>query len=427
MAKKTEKENPIIGREKQEIDLIKFNVKSPEEQNSEVENVLKEIYQDDLKISKKHISKVIKLTYSAKDNYTFLPYNLKVSKEKLSLKFEVLPKKPVGIGWVIFSIWLFIFAVIAATYAGFNYLRLSDLNKDIDGDGIPDINIDINNDGEADINIDVDGDDIPDLNIDYKGNRKAVFNIDTDGDGIADSNLVNDATDGNPCDINCDINGDGWPDLNIDLDGDGVPDVDMDTNGDGIADLNIDSDGDGICDINCDTNGDGLCDYRCLQAHELDDGLSTGTSVVTGTGKVETATPYLIINYEHGLTVNVQGLLPDDQPPIPGHTNEKPVKEFIVENMSDYPIYYSLRWNVTTNTFITDNLKYTMVGSNGGPSLDKTTMPKRSATIFENILIMPRVTQKFRVEMNLEGTGEPQNEDQGRLFVGHVDVILNPN
>ena len=29
--------------------------------------------------------------------------------------------------------------------------------------------------------------------------------------------------------------------------------------------------------------------------------------------------------------------------------------------------------------------------------------------------------------MNLEGTGQPQNEDQGRLFVGHVDVILNPN
>ncbi len=428
MAKKEEKQNPILGRAGQTIDLSKFNLKTEKDQMEELEKVLKEIYQDDLKIANRHILKCLKLTWDINDNYTFLPHNLKVSREKLKLKFEVTPKKNISFGWVIFSVWMLVFALIGATYFGFQYLRVADLNKDIDGDGIPDINIDINNDKIADINIDTNGDNIPDINIDYKGNRKAVFNIDTDGDGIADSNLVTDATNGKKCNLNCDIDGDGWPDLNLDLDGDGIADVDIDTDGDGIADLNLDLNGDGICDLMCDTDGDLICDYKCIKTPDGGDeeGPKTGSSTQTGDGNIETSTPYLVINYNEGLTVNVKGLLPDDQPPIPGYEHVKPVKEFVVENLSDYPIYYGLSWKVDKNTFVSNNLKYTIVGTNGGPSFPLATMPKRNSVITTRILIMPRVTQKFRVEINLQGTGAPQNEDQGKEFAGYIEIDLNP-
>ena len=75
------------------------------------------------------------------------------------------------------------------------------INKDVDGDGVPDINLDIDGDGEAEQNIDFDGDDIPDIN------------IDTNGDGITDVNL--------------DIDGRGFYDGNIDTNGDGIPDRDL--------------------------------------------------------------------------------------------------------------------------------------------------------------------------------------------------------
>ena len=422
---KEPKENPIIGRAGQSIDLVKFNIKTEKDQLAEIENILKEIYQDNLKISRKHILKCLKLTWTINDNYIFLPYNLKVSREKFNLKFEVQPKKGISFGWVIFASWLFIFAIIGATYAGFSYLAVANLNKDIDGDGIPDINIDINKDKKAEINIDVDGGDIPDLNIDYKGNRRAVFNIDTDNDGKADANLVGDGSGEKECKINCDLNSDGWPDINLDLDGDGITDKDIDTDNDKVPDLNLDINGDGVCDIMCDTTGDGICDVKCIKAHETDDDVKTGTSTQTGEGNVETSTPYLIINYNDGVTVNVRGLLPDDQPTIPGYPVVKPIKEFTVENLSDYPIYYGVKWIVNKNTFVTNNLKYTIQGTNGAPNLSATVTPKSSQTIYDRILIMPRVSQKFRFEINLEGTGIPQNEDQGKEFIGIIEVDLN--
>ena len=184
------KENPIAGFEGKTIDLAKFNIESSENQYKIIENTLKEIYKDSIEVDKKLVYKVISLTYNPKDDYTYLPYDLKVSKEKLELKFEVR-KRVFGIGWLVFSTGLLLLAIIGATYLGFEYLKASNINIDIDGDGIADINIDIDNDGKPDINIDLNGDHIPELNIDYMGNRKKIFNIDTNDDGKADFNYTN--------------------------------------------------------------------------------------------------------------------------------------------------------------------------------------------------------------------------------------------
>lgn len=123
----------------------------------------------------------------------------------------------------------------------------SDINKDTDGDGVPDTNIDIDGDGKPDVNIDTDGDGKPDINI-----------VDHDGpdgtpDGKPDGINPNDP-DFNPDDpknkpnINIDNDDDLKPDVNTDLDGDGVPDVNIDTDGDGVPDKNIDANENGIID-----------------------------------------------------------------------------------------------------------------------------------------------------------------------------------
>ena len=49
---------------------------------------IEELYKDNLDINKKIVMKVIRTTLNAKDDYVYLPNNLKVSKEKLKLKFK---------------------------------------------------------------------------------------------------------------------------------------------------------------------------------------------------------------------------------------------------------------------------------------------------------------------------------------------------
>ena len=422
MAKdKNKKTNPIAGFGGKVIDLAKFNIKSDKEQYEEIKKTLEDIYQDNLKVTRKHIMKVIGLTLVPKDDYVYLPYNLKVSKEKLNLRFEVVKKKTVGLGLIIFGIWLFVFALVAATYAGFRYLSLADLNKDIDGDGIADINIDINGDNYADINIDTNNDDKPNINIDYKGNRKSVFNIDKDGDGKSDYNLVNDASDDEKreCKINCDIDGDGWPDINLDLDGDGEPDTDIDTDNDGIPDLNLDIDGDGKCDVMCDTDGDNKCDYQCIKPD--DDGKNTGSSSQTGDPNTNSGSTTLMLNFVDGVTVNVDNLYPDDQP---GVAKVNPYKTFTVENLSNNTIIYSLKFKVIKNTFVTNNFQYKVEATNGGGTLGYTPAPKKDAYIVRNVSIPARVSQKYKITFNLAGTNKPQNQDQGKNFTAEIDVEL---
>ncbi len=410
----TKNTNPIKNFPGKEVDLTKFNLLSDKAQYDEIKKILENIYKDSLKINRKQVMKVISLTLTTGDDYTYLPHSLKISKEKLKLKFEVVPKKGVGLGVIIAALWALLFSIVGATYAGVYYWSIKDLNKDIDDDGIADINIDITGDKKADINIDTNGDKKPNLNIDYKGNRKAIFNIDYDGDGIPDYNLVNDATDKNKvCKINCDTNGDGWPDINIDLDGDGIPDLDIDTNGDGLPDLNLDINGNGKCTIMCDTNGDGLPDTNIIES-PIGGGKHNGSSSVTGNPDTNQESAYLILNFIDGETLNVEGLMPDDQPYY--NADIKPYKTFTVENLSNVDLTYSILMVVKYNTFTSSNFKYKVEATNGAPNLGYTVAPKEDTYIAKDVRIAKKTTQKYRVTFNLEGTNSPQNEDQGKIF-----------
>ena len=407
------KENPIKDFPGKEIDLTKFNLLNDKDQYDEIKKILQNIYKDNLKINRKYVMKIISLTLTTVDDYTYLPHNLKVSKEKLKLKFEVVDKKPVGMGIILLAFWGLIFSLVGATYAGVYYWSIKDLNKDVDGDGIADINIDIDGDKKADINVDTDKDNKPNLNIDYKGNRKAVFNIDYDGDGKADYNLVTDVTvEGAVCELNCDTNGDGWPDLNVDIDGDGKADLDIDTNNDGIPDLNLDINGDGVCNIMCDTDGDGKPDKNIIDSPN-GGGIHSGTSTTTGTPDTNQETASLVLKFIDGETLSIEGIMPDDQP---FYNVVRPYKTFSVENLSNVDLTYSIIMQVGLNTFTTNNFKYKVEATNGAPSFGYNVAPKYTTYIAKDVKIAKKTTQLYRITFNLEGTKTPQNEDQGKEF-----------
>ena len=415
--------NPIAAFGGLTLDLKAHNKLSDKEQAQKIEDSLKDIYKDNLKVTKKHVLKVVRLTLNPKDDVIYLPHNLCVEKKGLNLEFYVAKKKPIGFGWVIFAIWAFVIALIAATYYGVRYMSLAELNKDIDGDGVADINIDIDNDGIAEINIDIDGDDKPDLNIDYKGDRMSKFNIDLDEDGVVDSNMVmvvvgESAT----CNLNCDIDGDGWPDTNLDLDGDGVADIDIDINNDKVPDLNMDLNGNGDCDVMCDEDGDKKCDSNCIEA--TNPGEQTGSSEFNGDPEVIQGSSTLVINFIEGETVSLTDMVPDDQPFFEEIVKVNPYKTFTIENIGAYPVMYSLKWKNVINTFTSNNFKYMVESTNGGPQIGYTVAPTFNDYIARDIIIMPRVSQKFKITFNLEGINAPQNMDQGKMFQAAIDIEL---
>ncbi|MDW3211901.1 MAG: Ig-like domain-containing protein [Reichenbachiella sp.] len=156
-------------------------------------------------------------------------------------------------------------------------LELIILANDSDGDNIPDIDEDLDGNGDP-TDDDSDGDDIPDY-----------LDEDDDGDGIdtkdedvdSDDDPTNDDTDGDniPDYLDTDDDGDGVESIDEDLDQDGNPAND-DTDGDGIANyLDEDDDGDGIAttdEINGDCDRDGI-------PNELDADLCESPATVLNT------------------------------------------------------------------------------------------------------------------------------------------------
>ncbi|MCI8541642.1 MAG: hypothetical protein HFE67_09075, partial [Erysipelotrichaceae bacterium] len=121
---------------------------------------------------------------------------------------------------------------------------------DVDDDGCPDLNIEIeDNEGNTIlINGDKNEDGIPDYNIDKDGDGVPDLNIDTDKDGKPDLNLVI-LKDWKPSkcitfgDVQFSSGINAKAEINIDLDNDGIPDINIDNKGDFKPHLNISKDG----------------------------------------------------------------------------------------------------------------------------------------------------------------------------------------
>lgn len=398
------------------LNLDKFNKLDAKLQNE----ILRSILEDDiytgtkkLDVDNKHVLKCLKLSCDDEDNDAHLPLGLLVKKEDNVMTFEF--QKRVALWFLILLLGALLFTIVGATYSAFNYLKLLELNKDIDGDGVADINIDIDKDEKADINIDLNRDDKPDINIDYKGNREEIFNV-VVGDDII--NPVNVKDDKGVCIRNCDTNEDGWPDTNLDLDGDGTPDMDLDTNNDGVPDLNIDMNGDKECDLHCDTDGDGVCDKYCIENWSQVIISKNGSTKIIGTPFVTNKSAELIVEYRDKSTVVVEDILPDDME----ESKKIPPKIFTVKNKSPFYVIYNIKWEDVSNEFESGNFKYKVTCLYNCKSLNYVTAPFEDEVFLKDIMIAPGQTHSYTVEFKLQGINQPQNYDQGKAFRAKIQV-----
>jgi len=274
-----------------------------------------------------------------------------------------------------------------------NTVSISNLNIDIDYDGICDINCDLNFDLIPDLNIDIDGDNIADLNIDYNHDKIADFNIDTNGDGIANNNLdaygigvcnfncagLNNVNNTVACTKNCDTDNDGWPDVNVDLDGNGV------------------------CDFNCEGNSSTIDKDN---NYYLDSEYNSKAILdIIDNGDAD----FYIMN---PLEIKSESIEPG--------WNDKYVIE--VKNNAHYAVAYRIVWENVVNEFTdVNNLDYSLSRSNTG-FLDNLKAPRNSIVLKDNKIIRNNSSAKFVLDISFKETGINQNIDSGKTFKGQLKI-----
>ncbi len=406
------------------IELEELEKLSVEKQEKYFEDVFDKIYSgEEIESLRKYALRCIKLTCDPKDNKIHLPYGVMVQKKGNKLYIKIYNNRP----WFLYLLFvtILLLAILGASYSSVNYSIIKNLNKDIDGDGIPELNLDLNGDKKAEVNIDTNNDDKPNLNIDYMGNRIAIFNVDHNHNGIADHNKMNlDLNNDGKCDLNCDINGDGWPDINLSINGNNKPDLLKDIDGDNKADLNFDMNRDMKCDLHCDINHDNKCDKYCLKSEELEnmDPVNSGTSSTIGNKEVSIKAGELILEYEDTNKVFITDIYPDDQP---NYVQDIPTKKFRVTNKSSLYVMYNLRWVVTLNDYESENFKYKIASTGNGANFDFRTAPKTTTPVATEIIIPPYSSQEYEIDFKLQGVGGRQNYDQGKTFSGYIEIYLD--
>ena len=392
-------ENQIV------IDLDEFATLNFIEKNEKIRDLIKNATGFRNSVKSKDLLKIIDYIEEKQTGELIINNEILISSEdnKLSISYR---KGKVYLNVIVFVVALVLFAIIG-TYAYLFRERLLSVNKDINGDGIPELNVDQDGDGVADVNIDIDYDNIPDYNINYANNGEAIFQV-KEKDGY--SNKMNqDLNNDGKCDLNCDINEDGWPDINLDMNGDGIADTFIDSEYKGYATLNIDINGDNICDINCDTNDDNKCDYNCLDFEVV-----KYIDIKNAPVGVNISTIIPTIELE-GNVVDCKNLFPTDQP------QDDVLKEckttFKVKNTSNMGASYNLKLAIEKNSFISKNLKYKVTSNNGISGIPNyVTVPTSNKTILKNIKIEPNSTHEFEASFIIEGTNDEQNYDAGKAL-----------
>ncbi len=273
-------------------------------------------------------------------------------------------------------------------------VSITNLNLDIDYDGICDVNCDLDGDLYPDINIDVNNDIIPDINIDYNHDNKPDFNVDTNDDGKPDKNI--DAYGVGVCNFNCD----GKNPVNRG----NTCTKNCDTNNDGLPDKYVDVDNDGVCDFNCGKNGNENKDKNNNYYLDEDEKTSTLLDVThNGRNAVYVTNP-----------IDIKEL--DIEPGWDG------TYVLLIKNTSNYAVNYRIFWTKVTNNFTTlNNLDY-FITRDGTTYIPDAKAPTSNILLKDSVIIKSRSSLKYVLRVSFKETGVLQNEDAGKAFYGQLRV-----
>lgn len=97
--------------------------------------------------------------------------------------------------------------------------------------------------------------------------------------------------------------------------------------------------------------------------------------------------------------------------------------KFSVENTGTLPVTYSLTMIDVENTFVNNELIYSISSTNSGGSINSAIAPLENTNLITNITIQPDVIQEYTMTLHFKETGSNQNSNQGALFSGKVQII----
>ena len=106
---------------------------------------------------------------------------------------------------------------------------------------------------------------------------------------------------------------------------------------------------------------------------------------------------------------------------IPG---QAVTKTFTVENKGDVEIEYTIDIENLTNTFVNNELVYSLTSTNGGATATRKALPTTSGTL-ETATIAPGVTQTYTMAVLFKETGSNQNSNMGAIFGGVLQINSN--
>ena len=96
-------------------------------------------------------------------------------------------------------------------------------------------------------------------------------------------------------------------------------------------------------------------------------------------------------------------------------------KTFTVENKGDVEIEYTIDIENLTNTFVNNELVYSLTSTNGGATANRKAIPTTSGTL-ETATIAPGVTQTYTMTVLFKETGSNQNSNMGAIFGGVLQI-----
>lgn len=222
------------------------------------------------------------------------------------------------------------------------------LNCDMDDDGFPDYNIDLNGDGTVDLN---------------KGGKDNCQDLcDKDFNMIIDT-------------IKQKIDKKELMYLNYDINYDGVCDINCDTDNDYIADKNIDTDNDLIPDKIIDYDNDGVCDNYCEEALNIKD-----------------ESPKEIVIDDKNTESNIEINLAEIEP------REEAIFTIVLKNTKKNAVKYDISWNNITNTYLEyRNLNY-IIDKNNQLYIEQQELPFEETNLKSDVLA-PGSSVKFTIKI----------------------------
>ena len=105
---------------------------------------------------------------------------------------------------------------------------------------------------------------------------------------------------------------------------------------------------------------------------------------------------------------------------LPGATQSV---TFTIKNTGSLPAIYSVDIIDVVNNFADKNdLVYSLSSDNAGGSKSETVVPSTNGTLIPVVGINPGITQTYTLTIHFKETGDNQNDNQGKMFSGKIQI-----